>query len=313
MIEPRELLDEHLDGLLPDAERARVERAVQTDPELRAELERAREFAGMLGSLAEPVALAHTARRPRGTLVALVLATAAAAALLVWLGSPVVDPLVQELDRDWRTFGQRLAQMALERREDRAPRIGLSDLDVPPAKAFGRVYGAALDHMGVDLDDATRVQAERLVRDHFTAMRSMPGGVVGEWKRSQSALGVYRSLREGAGRAAADAFYDVFRPGLVDSATVFRVQGGHESLVRVLRGRREYLADYEEACRTLERRYGSETLAVVMNRLAPDDARYSRRDAAQDGAAPDAVLSIRAALYGVAAEHGADRLYVSLQ
>jgi len=311
MIEPRELLDEYLDGLLPEPEHARVERALETDAELRAELERTRRFARMLQALSQPAAQKRT-HRPRGRLVMLMVAATAAAALLLWLRSPVVDPLAEELSADWRAFGDRLAVMALERREGRAPRIGLSDLDVPPAKAFGRVYGAALDRMGVELDGPTRSRAERLVRSHFTAMRSMPGGVAGEWRRSESALDVYRGLRTDAGREAADVFYDVFRPGLVDDATVFRVAGGRDSLVRVLRDRGQYLRDYEEACRQLERRYGAETLAVVMNRLAPDDARFSRRDASQDGAAPDAVLSIRAALYRVAADHGADRLYLSV-
>jgi len=280
MIEPRELLDEYLDGLLPEPEHARVERALETDAELRAELERARRFAGMLQALSQPVAHGAArarAERSRGRLVMLMVAATAAAALLLWLRSPVVDPLAEELSADWRAFGDRLAVMALERREGRAPRIGLSDLDVPPAKAFGRVYGAALDRMGVELDDPTRARAERLVRSHFTAMRSMPGGVAGEWKRSESALEVYRGLRTDAGREAADVFYDVFRPGLVDDATVFRVAGGRDSLVRVLRDRGQYLRDYEEACRRLERRYGAETLAVVMNRLAPDDALTLRR------------------------------------
>ena len=47
--------------------------------------------------------------------------------------------------------------------------------------------------------------------------------------------------------------------------------GGELNLQRVLRDRGKYLAAYERACRQLERRYGADTLAMVMNRLAPDD------------------------------------------
>ena len=51
---------------------------------------------------------------------------------------------------------------------------------------------------------------------------------------------------------------------------------------------------------------------MVLNRIAPRDRRFLRRDAAQDGIAPDAVLAIRAQLYRAAEEAGADRLYVGL-
>jgi len=180
---------------------------------------------------------------------------------------------------------------------------------VPPAKAFGRVYTAGLDALGIQLDNATRATTKRMVRSHFMAARAIPDGVEGEWKRSESALELYRELRRVAGRDAADAYYDLFRPGLTDAATVMRIPG---NMQQALADRAQYLRVYDEACRNLRRRYGEATLVAVMGRLAPADPRFYHRDAAQDGAAPDAVLSIRAALYRAAAESRSELLYLNV-
>ena len=128
--------------------------------------------------------------------------------------------------------------------------------------------------MGIELPATERAQAERLVTRHFVALRSLPETVEGEWKRSESSLEVYRQLRDVAGRAAADAYYDLFRPGLVDRATVERLEDG--AIERVLKDRADYVAAYEETCRKLERRYGESTLNVVLARLAPNDRRGYR-------------------------------------
>jgi len=316
VIDPRELLDEYVDGVLPPEQRADVDRALADSAELRAELERARSFSSMMEGLASgkekletPVAAPRRARSFAGRIVPLLLSAAAAAALVLWLQAPAPDTTLIDISEDWDTFGERLATIALERRSGRIPRTGLSDLEVPPAKAFGRVYVAGLDELGIRLDAATRAQSEHMVRSHFTSMRAMPTGVAGEWKRSESALELYRELRRVAGREAADAYYDLFRPGLTDAATVMRIPG---NMQQALADRARYLRAYDETCRRLTRRYGESTLAAVMNRLAPNDPRFYRRDAAQDGAAPDAVLSIRAALYKAAAESGTDYLYVSI-
>jgi hypothetical protein len=303
VIDPRERLEEYVDGLLTPEETRQVEEALANDAGLRAELDSVRRFAGMMEGL--------STTRPRLRILPWATLAAAAAALFLWINRPAPeDPVMNEIRRDWDTFGQRLAKMAVERREGRVSRTGLSDLEVPPAKAFGLVYGAGLDELGIELSATERAQAERLVTRHFVALRSLPETVEGEWKRSESSLEVYRQLRDVAGRAAADAYYDLFRPGLVDRATVERLEDG--AFERVLKDRADYVAAYVETCRKLERRYGESTLNVVLARLAPNDRRLLRRDATQDGAAPDAVLSIRAELYRVAAETGADRLYVDL-
>jgi len=319
VIDPRERLEEYVDGLLAPDERAAVERALEDSAELRAELERVRRFGGMMEGLSylegagepsvSPAASARPMRSYAGRIIPLILSAAAAAALVIWLQGPAPDPVLDEISADWNTFGERLAKIALERRAGRVPRTGLSDLEVPPAKAFGRVYTAGVDALGIELNAATRATTERLVHLHFTSMCAMPDGVAGEWRRSESALELYRDLRRVAGREAADAYYDLFRPGLTDSATVMRVPG---NIQQVLADRAEYLLAYEAACRRLKRRYGEQTLTAVMHRLAPNDGRYYRWDAAQDGAAPDAVLSIRAALYRAAAETGTDLLYVQV-
>ncbi|MEM8882971.1 MAG: hypothetical protein AAGD14_02790 [Planctomycetota bacterium] len=307
MIDPRQHLEEYIDGLLTDEESARVEAALRDDPELRAEYERARRFGALLDDLV--VAPARRGRRPRAPLFALV-ATAVAAALFLWLRAPTADPVFDDLQRDWRTFGERLATIARERRDGRVPRTGLGDLEVPPAKAFGIVYAAGLPALGVDLDASVLADCKSLVRAHYERVRTLPDGVAGEAQRAEAALQLYRRLRDAGGRLAADAYYDLFRPGLVDSATVFRLEDG--SLERALRDRAAYVRAYDEARRRLERRYGAQTVAVVLDRLAPRDARWLRRDATQDGANRDAVLAIRAELYRVAADTGADRLYVDV-
>ena len=309
MIDPRERIEEYLDDLLEPRERAAMERALAESAELRAELERVRRFATMMEGLGEPERAAARARRRTGSVIPWALAAVSAAALLLWLRAPGPDPVLQDMSRDWDEFGERLATIALERRDGRVPRTGLSDLEVPPSKAFGRVYGAGLRVLGVELDPATRATAQGLVREHFASLRALPEGIEGEWRRSESALGLYRELRRVAGREAADAYYDMFRPGLTDANTARRVSGNMQV---ALAERAAYWRAYDETCRSLRRRYGRSTLTAVMDRLAPDDARFYLRDASQDGAAPDAVLSIRAALYRAAAESGSDRLYLNV-
>jgi hypothetical protein len=72
-----------------------------------------------------------------------------------------------------------------------------------------------------------------------------------------------------------------------------------------------YAQAYESATRLLERRYGTDKVAFVLGRLAPEDRRLVHRDATQDGVGPDAVLTIRAHMYRTACDAGVDRLYVA--
>lgn len=334
MIDPREHLEEYVDGLLDASEQRVVETALAQDADLRAELERVRRFgvmleelpahaatqflgaSGLLGATGTPSKGATSNSHRSQNLFFPLFAAAAAAALMLWITGPAPredqrdEGVVAEIQADWATFGQRLARIAQERRDGHLPRLGLGDLEVPPAKAFGIVYAAGLDELGVNLQSGMRARARDLVQAHFVALRNLPAGVEGEYRRSKGSLRLYRSLRNEAGRDAADAYYDLFRPGLVNRETVVRLEAG--SLERVLRNRAEYVAAYDVALRQMTRRYGAEMVAVVMDRLAPADSRDDRWDASQDGANPDAVLSIRTELYRVALENGSDRLYVDV-
>ena len=55
MIDPRELLEEYVDGLLDTESQQVVEDALAQDEELRAELERVRRFSVMLRELPTPI------------------------------------------------------------------------------------------------------------------------------------------------------------------------------------------------------------------------------------------------------------------
>ena len=55
MIDPRELLEEYVDGLLDSESQRVVEDALAQDEELRAELERVRRFSAMLRELPTPI------------------------------------------------------------------------------------------------------------------------------------------------------------------------------------------------------------------------------------------------------------------
>jgi len=288
----RDRLDEYVDGLLTPGEEKRVEEALARDAAMRAELDSVRRFRGRLEGVGEPKGARAWTR------------WAIAAALLAFLLWPESGPAPRAPLPDGRAYGERLAHLALARRSGRVPRRGVAALEKPPPPAFGMVYGHGLDRLGVTLDAPARAAAERAVKEHFVGTAALPDGVEGEWERTKRALRLYRRLRNEAGREAADAWYDMFRPGLVDRETTARLDD--------LRRRSDrYAAAYEQACRMLERRYGRRTLGLVLDRLAPDDLRELRRDAAQDGAAPDAVLAIRAAMYRVAVESQADLLYIA--
>ena len=326
MTYPREYLEEYLDGLLEESERKELEEQLRSDPELRAELERVERFERMLDVHAHEAAVQEiqqrmdAERRSSGTLFRLFVATAAAAAALVlWvsLRPQATDPHTREtfaeLRTEWVTFGSRLGRMANERRAGRVPRTGLGDLDVPPDRAAGVVFGAALQELGVRTDALEH--AKDLVRAHFISM-PREEDVDAEYRRTQAALDLYRELRQSAGAAVADAYYDVFRPGIaalrsarrVPPGTLFVVVGTQVSAsASVL-----YQRAYRDAVALLSRRYGDRNVALVLGRLAPDDRRYVYRDAAQDGISRDAVLAIRARFYQAALSAGVDKLYVDL-
>jgi len=139
-------------------------------------------------------------------------------------------------------------------------------------------------------------------------MRDLPEGVAGEAERAEASLAFYRRLKREYGNGIADAYYDLFRPGLADLDTARRVPPGMMSTI----AGEKYIRRYEEALVRLGRRYGREKIEVVLNRLAPDDRRAYFRDASQDGIGRDAVLSIRAAVYRAAAESGAGALYIDV-
>jgi hypothetical protein len=319
MTDPRERIDEYLDGLLDGRERGAFEDALRADPALREEVERARHFERLLVSAhdgraeergIQRVLQSVHRRKPRGIVFRIGATVAAAAALLLWayLNAPksheeeVESTLIAEAE----AYGTRLGEIAAERRAGRVPRKGLSGLAVPSDAAAGVVFAAALRTLGVETGELERVQ--RLVRDHFV---SLPGGedLEAERARAEASLTLFRQLRLEADREVADAYYDVFRPGLADLRTARRIDPG--AIVLVENGER-YEESYFEALHRLERRYGRRKLDTVLAHLAPTDRRAYYRDASQDGVGRDAVLAIRAELYEAAHNAGVDHLYVPL-
>ena len=323
----RERLEEYVDGLLSPEEARVVEEAVARDPELAAELERVRKFAAVLAETAPAnpdVLRALDAARKGRQRRRVLIRVAVAAALLVGLGfllrdggrQPApADPAVTAALRDADAFGRRLGEMALVRRAGRVPRIGLGKLEQPTSALFGRVFTAALKAMDVDVPTGSDARVQALVRAHFRTGHEAGPGVAGECRRAESALETFRALREAGGAEIANAFYDVFRPGLADLKTARRVASG--TLVQVV-GRVDpdagaaYLKQYKAALERLHRRYGVAKVALVLAHLAPDDSRAYWRDAAQDGVGRDAVLVIRARVYRAARDTGVDRLYIDV-
>jgi hypothetical protein len=244
---------------------------------------------------------------------------AAAATLLVWhfAGSRSVhdEGVKEDLLAEARAFGRRLGEIAVVRRDGRMPRRGIGDLVLPSQSAYGVVFEAALAELGVELEPRTMERAKNLVKSHHLSLRGLPDDLDSQCQRAEASLGLYRDLRNAAGRAAADAYYDVFRPGLATLRTVRRVQPG--SLDFVVRNEvspeaaERYERTYREAIRLLDRRYGTEKVALVLGRMAPADQRLALRDASRDGVGPDAVLSIRAQLYRAACDAGLDKLYLA--
>ncbi|MFQ5844722.1 MAG: zf-HC2 domain-containing protein [Planctomycetota bacterium] len=334
MSDHEDRLEEYIDGVLSEEECLRVEAALARDPELRGELARVRRFGRLLEGLRDAGAEERGLRRVMAAVEragrwerrrALVVRLPLAAVLLVAAGitgflvAPRSDRSADGLTlvEGWQDYGRRLGAIAAARRQGRVPRIGLSGLEVPPASAAGLVFLEALDELGVGLGRSVRDRVHYLVREHFEDAGRTGTGVEGEAERTAAALTTYRKLRRVAGPDAADAFYDVFRLGLPDLDTASPVPEG--ALVRVLEreldpaAAERYLRAYEETVRRLRGRYGAERVRLVLDRLAPRDRRFLRRDARQDGVAPDAVLAIRAQLYRAAEEAGSDRLYVALQ
>ncbi|MHC4932877.1 MAG: hypothetical protein ACYTGV_11875, partial [Planctomycetota bacterium] len=186
MSDPREHLEEYLDGLLGDEESRAMEAALAADPALRQELERARRFKALLEELRrEELAVRRVlervrrGERRRGRLLRWVAAgTAAAAALLVWYfagGAPVHDEEVKDdLLAEARAFGRRLGEIAVVRRDGRMPRRGVGDLVLPSQAAYGVVFEAALAELGVEIETKTLERAKNLVRAHHVSLRGMP-------------------------------------------------------------------------------------------------------------------------------------------
>jgi len=296
-------IDEYLDGLLTGEELRRMEEALAADPVLRAELEEARRFRGMLEGLGEEPGGNDRATARRRVPALLLLGAFLVAVWAAWPAPREASAPSRASRADGAAYGARLAELALSRRRGLVPRRGLADLAEPQPAAFGRVFAAGLAHLGIALDAPVLARAEQLVADYFRAVAELPRGVAGESERARLSLDVYRRLRNRAGRDAADAYYDMFRPGLVDEATATRATEFDRESAR-------YRQSYEEACARLRRRYGDRTVARALDRLAPSDARDLRRDASQDGIEPDAVLAIRAELYRAAAESDAARVVV---
>jgi hypothetical protein len=129
-----------------------------------------------------------------------------------------------------------------------------------------------------------------------------------ECERAEASLGLYRDLARVGGTDVADAYYDVFRPGLTDPETTERVRIG--SLQFVVADHERYRKAYCEVVEELRRRFGGPSVDVVLEQLAPRDLRALWYDAALEGVGREAVLAIRAELYGTALAAGADKLYV---
>jgi len=313
-------LDEYLDGLLPPDEARAMEAALAGDAELRAELDRVRRFAGLLE---EQTPEAHAvfsvlsrmrARRRRWLLLLGAPLAAAAAALAFWIARPPGPPdfpseqVVREIAEQWLSFGNRLGEIAAERREGRVPRTGIGGLEVPPAAAYGIVFKGALERLSVPLDPRVEGEVLDLVRRHHEAMRGHGTGLLAECERAEASLSLYRTLARVGGAAVADAYYDVFRPGLTDLETTERVRPG--SLRFVVANYERYREAYGAAVEELRQRFGEPSVAAVVDQLVPGDTRELWYDAAFEGVGREAVLAIRAELYEVARAAGADKLYV---
>jgi len=322
-----EELEQYIDGLLDESAQREMQERLRDDPDLRGELDRVERFERMLDLQGQErvvqqiLSRVEGERRSAGTLLRVLVAiTTAAAAVAIWIAVRPQPPSHEDttlhaMQTEWIGFGRRLGRIALERREGRVPRVGVGDLSVPPDIAAGVVFGAALDEMGVGAGGRDLDLAKDLVRAHFI---SMPRGVGvdAEYRRAQAALDLYRELRQMAGQPVADAYYDVFRPGLAALRTARRVPPGTLAVVVATKVSAEaglrYERDYRDAVALLDRRYGASNVALVLSRLAPDDRRYVFRDAAQDGVSRDAVLAIRARFYKAALTAGVDKLYVDL-
>jgi hypothetical protein len=239
MKDPREHLDEYLDGLLSEEDRLQMEEALASDPELGRKLEKARRFRSLLESIrGEELAVRRILaevggkERRRGLLMRLSVAAAAAAAVLVvWLGIASQErsheeEVVDRLFANAREYGRRMGEITAVRRDGRVPRQGVMDLEMPHAPAYGVVFAAALDPLGVEVKEDALEAVKSLVADHFVAMRTLGDDLESECRRSEASLDLYRNLRNEAGRAVADAYYDVFRPGLATLRTVRRVRPG---------------------------------------------------------------------------------------
>jgi anti-sigma factor RsiW len=311
-------LDEYLDGLMPPEEARQLEDALARDPVLRAELESVRRFAGLLeeqspdGHAVFSVLSRMRARKRRRLLALVVPVAAAAAALALWLSRPPAPPELphgmREIAGQWLAFGERLGDIAAERRQGRVPRSGVGSLEIPPASAYGIVFKGALGRLSVALDAAVERQVLDLVQRHHEAMRRRGSGLHAEYERAEASLDLYRELAQVAGRDVADAYYDVFRPGIAEPETVERVRPG--SLEFVVEDHDRYREAYRAVVEDLYRRFGEPSVAVVLEQLAPRDLRALWYDATLEGVGREAVLAIRAELYEAALAAGADKLYV---
>jgi hypothetical protein len=309
-------LDEYIEGVLPAEEVLQVEEALARDPVLRAEFDRVRRFAELME---EQTPDAHAVKRVMSRLRArqrrwLFLAAplaAAAAALLIWLAWPPgpppthVNQVLTDLEARWLSFGERLGEIALERREGRVPRSGVGGLEVPPPVAYGIVFKGALAKLSVKLDPGVERRVLDLVRHHHEMMRPGGQGLEGRCERAEASLALYREIARAGGPAVADAYYDVFRPGRTDFAATERVRP--DDLQFVVADHERYREAYRQAVSDLERRFGGPSVAAVVARLAPIDARVLWYD---EGVGREADLAIRAQLYEAARDAGADKLYV---
>ena len=337
MSDLRDRLEEYADGLLNERDRRELEAILHREPGLREELARVRRFDAVLETVHDSrseergvqcvLRAVERKAHPRGRLLRVFAGGAAAAAAAILLGfllnrsgSTSSDGMESrwkdEVLRNAIAFGERLGTIAAERRGGRVPRTGLSDLETPPASASGIVFLAALPTLGVDVEDGIDERVGEMVAGHFVAMRKLGDTIDAECKRADASLRLFRELRLVAGAGVADAYYDLFRPGLADLGSAMRVESGSLALVVARQVDSEagerYLEAYQETRRRLERRYGGDKLALVLERLAPVDRRTFRRDASQDGVGRDAVLAIRSEFYRAACDAGAQRLYVDL-
>ena len=316
----KDRLEEYVDGLLDEEERREVEALLDRDGGLRAELERVRRFAGVMEGLeTDEEAVRHAVRRARvlerrATWIRrlAVASVGAAAVLVVAIVWPRPDPgdvaAFAEMKRHSLAFGRRLGAIAEERRQGRVPRTGVGDLEVPPAYAYGIVFEGALEELGVTLTATEARSVKDLVKSHYVEERRWGRSLAAECKRAEASLVLYRKLEEAAGPAIADAYYDVFRPGLADLDTARRVRRGQ--LAMVVDDHERYLAAWEAAIAELNRRYGETNVDAVLEHVAPRDRRARWFDAAQEGVGRDIVLAIRAHLYHAACGAGVEKLYV---